>query len=156
MSDSVIPALKSAAEELLNNSDLLAADLLAKALAKAVYSFPTPFETALRNSDQLISGASSLLLPVVHSAIAEPTIPREASIVKKSSSRRILESASCGSRPPTLSVNGHLQRLKSLHVRAAWSLPRQHQSNCGVCLHAIEGQFPIVVPSCYGLHRCSP
>ncbi|KAL1356122.1 hypothetical protein HN51_008106 [Arachis hypogaea] len=36
VSDSVIPAFKSAAEELLNNSGLSAADLLAKALAKAV------------------------------------------------------------------------------------------------------------------------
>ncbi|KAK9181670.1 hypothetical protein WN944_024809 [Citrus x changshan-huyou] len=36
VSDSVIPAFKSAAEELLNNSGLSAAELLAKALAKAV------------------------------------------------------------------------------------------------------------------------
>ncbi|GAB4826010.1 DEAD-box ATP-dependent RNA helicase 7 [Ancistrocladus abbreviatus] len=35
ISDSVIPAFKSAAEELLNNSDLSAVELLAKALAKA-------------------------------------------------------------------------------------------------------------------------
>ena len=35
---SVIPAFKSAAEELLNNSSLSVVELLAKALAKAVVS----------------------------------------------------------------------------------------------------------------------
>ena len=39
---SVIPAFKSAAEELLNNSGLSAVELLAKALAKAVVS-TSPF-----------------------------------------------------------------------------------------------------------------
>lgn len=39
---SVIPAFKSAAEQLLNNSGLSAVELLAKALAKAVVS-TTPF-----------------------------------------------------------------------------------------------------------------
>jgi len=38
----VIPAFKSAAEELLNNSGLSAVELLAKALAKAVVS-TSPF-----------------------------------------------------------------------------------------------------------------
>ncbi|RYR01443.1 hypothetical protein Ahy_B06g080309 isoform B [Arachis hypogaea] len=68
------------------------------------YPSPIPFETALRNSDQFISGASSLLLPVVHSTHRRIDHPREASIVKKSSSRLIPESASCGSRPAATHV----------------------------------------------------